>query len=351
MKKTILLLAYSSIFFSINAQRVDLDKFNFTVSYREYPSEPLPAEYKTYNLRIETSPSLGNLNNLTDGFTIEGLKKVPGTGHITILAMLDDLVMEKTENRERVDIKKDKLGNEIRTSYYSAEITYSFSARATVYDYKGNTILNNYVLYDRDIKQNYKTPEFGSPIGAMDFYNSKIYEIRNTLAKQLSSAAIGNLNMILNNRYGYQVRMFNDILWILNNKKHSSYKDHQTAWNNFRNAIVLMNSDEPLDRVREKMIPVIDYFEKVKTQFTKSDKESRKMRYASYYNLAKIYLWLDEPEKAKVQADALSMNDYDESDGKYLRAMAENLETVLRKNNSSSRHFAVNSSNYDPPLK
>jgi hypothetical protein len=178
-----------------------------------------------------------------------------------------------------------------------------------------------------------------------------MFETKNNLAKQLSASAISNLNAVVNERYGYQLRRVSDMLWILNNKKHSSYADHQAAWNQFKNAIVLMSADESLDKVKAKMKPVIDYFEKAKNQYTGTDKEARKMRYASFYNLAKIYLWLDDPAKAKIEADALAMNDYDESDGKNLRAMAESLEQTLRKNNSNSRHFAVSSDSYQSPVK
>jgi len=112
-----------------------------------------------------------------------------------------------------------------------------------------------------------------------------------------------------------------------------------------------MNENEPLDKVRQKMKPVIDYFQSVKSQFTSSDKEDKKMRYASYYNLAKIYIYLDEPEKALTEADALAMNDYDEKDGKMLRMTAEALADKLRKNNAGSRHFAVNIDRYESPVK
>ena len=223
--------------------------------------------------------------------------------------------------------------------------------RAWIGTIKGNAVLNNYILFDREKRQTYKTSEFSSPAEATNSFNSKVFDIKNSLAKQLSASAINNLNAVVNNRFGYQLRRASDILWILNNKKHRSYQEHQTAWNQFKNAIVLINADEPLDKVKEKMKPVIAYFEKAKTEFTGSDKEDRKMRYASFYNLAKIYLWLDEPAKAKVEADALSMNDYDESDGKSLRSMAESLEITLKKNNSDSRHFAVNSGDYQSPVK
>ena len=84
------------------------------------------------------------------------------------------------------------------------------------------------------------------------------------------------------------------------------------------------------------MQPVIDYFENAKKQYVTSSKEDRKMRYASFYDLAKIYLYFDEPEKAMTEADALAMNDFDERDGRALRQEALVLQNKLRKNNANS---------------
>jgi len=354
MKKnvfTLLGLLFCTVAF---AQRVDLDRFNFTASYRDFPDEPLPTNYKTYNVRIEAAPSLGlgySAGNLENMLVIEGLKKVTGTGHVTIIAILDDIVIEKTETRERIEVKKDKQGVEIRKTYFATEMTYSFSARASVYDYKGSTVLSNYILYGRDDRRIYKTPEFSNPVDAANHYNNKILEIKSNLTKQLVNTAVSNLNSLLNTRYGYSIQRINDIFWILNNKKHPEYGEQQKAWNNFKNAIVLMSPDEPLDKVKEKMKPVISYFEKLKTIYTGSDKEAKKLRYSSYYNLAKIYLYLDDPSSAIREADALAMNDYDESDGRALRAVAESLDEQLKKNNASTRHFAVDIARYEPPVK
>ena len=354
MKKLILVFCISLLSSSIFAQRVDLDRFNFTASYRDFPDEPLPNEYKTYNIRIEATPSLGlgySAATLENLISIEGLKKVTGTGHITIIAMLDDIVIEKTEAKERIQVTKDKQGLEVRKSFFATEMIYSFSARATVYDYKGNTVVSNYILFDRDNKRTYKTPEYSNPVDAANNFNNKILETKSNLSKQLVNGAISNLNSYLNTNYGYAIQKVNDIFWVLNNKKHPEYSEQQKAWNNFKNAIVLMNPDEPLDKVKEKLKPVIAYYEKVKTTYTASDKEARKLRYASYYNLAKIYLYLDNPAAAMREADALAMNDYDESDGRNLRAVAESLDEQLKKNNASSRHFPVVISSFQPPVK
>lgn len=354
MKKLILVFSTLLIFASVFGQRVDLDRFNFTASYRDFPDEPLQNEYKTYNVRVEAAPSLGlgySVVNLENLINIEGLKKVTGTGHVTIIAILDDIVIERTEAKERVQVTKDKQGIEIRKSYFATEMIYSFSARATVYDYKGNTVTSNYVLSDRENKRTYKTPEYSNPVDAANNFNNKILETKANLSKQLVNGAISNLNSYLNTNYGYAIQKVNDIFWVLNNKKHPEYSEQQKAWNNFKNAIILMNPDEPLDKVKEKLKPVIAYYEKVKNIYTASDKEGRKLRYASFYNLAKIYLYLDDPASAMREADALAMNDYDESDGRNLRAVAESLDEQLKKNNASSRHFPVVISSFQPPVK
>ena len=354
MKKPLLILLNTLVLSSVFAQRVDLDRFNFTASYLDFHNEPFPAKYKTYNIRIEASPSLGlgySASNLENMISIEGLKKVTGTGHITIIAMLDDIVIEKTETKERVQVSKDKQGIEVRKSFFATEMTYSFSARATVYDYKGSTVTSNYILFDRETKRTYKTPEHANPVDAANNFNNKILEVKSNLSKQLVNNAISSLNSYLNSNYGYAIQKVTDIFWVLNNKKHPEYSEHQKAWNNFKNAIVMMSPDESLDKVKEKMKPVIAYYEKVKTIYTSSDKEARKLRYASYYNLAKIYLYLDNPAAAMREADALAMNDYDESDGRNLRAVAESLDEQLKKNNASTRHFPVVISNFQPPVK
>ena len=124
MKNLFTLLVLTFFVSSVYAQRVDLDRFNFSVSYRDFPENPLPEAYKTYNVRLETSPSLElgySIQNMEDNVAIEGLKKVEGTGHITILLMMDDIIFEKPETLERIQTSKDKQGNEIKKSFFSTQ--------------------------------------------------------------------------------------------------------------------------------------------------------------------------------------------------------------------------------------
>jgi len=41
-----------------------------------------------------------------------------------------------------------------------------------------------------------------------------------------------------------------------------------------------MNADSSIDKAKQKLKPVIDYFESIKQNYTSSSKHDRKMRYA-----------------------------------------------------------------------
>ena len=54
------------------------------------------------------------------------------------------------------------------------------------------------------------------------------------------------------------------------------------------------------------------------------------MRYATYYNLAQLYLIFDMPEKAIEMGDKIIANDYDTRDGKKFKEEAEKLIHLMK---------------------
>jgi hypothetical protein len=66
----------------------------------------------------------------------------------------------------------------------------------------------------------------------------------------------------------------------------------------------------------------------------------------SYYNLAKIYWYLDDPDAGLREANELVMNGFDAKDGKGLETGATNLKLQLRQAKRSSRHFRLNVEDY-----
>lgn len=63
-----------------------------------------------------------------------------------------------------------------------------------------------------------------------------------------------------------------------------------------------MKYDEPTDEIAKEVEPIIAYFNDVVPRFEGNKRKLRKVRYASYYNIAKIYYYLDMPEKVKKYA-------------------------------------------------
>ena len=99
-----------------------------------------------------------------------------------------------------------------------------------------------------------------------------------------------------------------------------------------------MKADEPIVDLKSNMQPLIEYFDSLKTKYTEDSKPARKMRYSAYYNLAVIYLLLDEPEKTIVEAEKLILNDYDKADGKELINRANKLIEDFKIAKTTSRH-------------
>jgi hypothetical protein len=62
-----------------------------------------------------------------------------------------------------------------------------------------------------------------------------------------------------------------------------------------------MKADEPIG-FKSNMQPLIEYFDSLKTKYTDDSKPARKMRYSAYYNLAVIYLLMNEPERQLLRA-------------------------------------------------
>jgi hypothetical protein len=111
-----------------------------------------------------------------------------------------------------------------------------------------------------------------------------------------------------------------------------------------------MSPDEPLDAVKEQMQPIINYFNSIKKKYVSNSKWDKKLRYASYFNLAKIYLYLDNPDAAMKEATDLVINGYDSKDGKRLENGAVDLRVQMRQAKMTTRHFPVRVQEYQGPF-
>lgn len=334
------------------AQRVDLDRFSFSANYRNLPREPLDTSYKTYTVFLETGPMMRLLNQedqFNNQVNISGWKLIPFDAHLRISIVMEDAMIENTEVKTNVQILKDKAGKEIgKKTTYQSQVTYTYGARIRITDYKG-ALIKQEVLATRQNKKTHLSPVLASEGEATAYTRFGYLTLLNQLNQQTLTQVMTNLGENLTYRYGYPERSVSDFGWVLNSKKHPEYDGFQRAWMNVRQSMMDMSANEPLDNVREKLKPSIAYFNQLKKRYGSEGKTDKKIRYACYFNLSKIYYYLDEPELALKEAGELLINGYDAKDGKLLEAQASELKVILKQSKFKSRHFPVDTESYKGP--
>jgi hypothetical protein len=352
--KKLLLAAFALLITALGyGQKVDLDKYNFTFEYRDLPRSPLDRSYNTFSV-VVNAPSSVRMNYSEKGLeqmvNIEGWKKLEEKGHVIVEANLDDLIISSSAVKDRFEVLKDKDGKETgKKYYYWVEATYTWNGKMAIKDYKGNSI-NTYSYGTGSSYSTWKSSEYGTYKEAADYYNNNKYELKGQLVRTQINDAFTSLNGSLSTSYGYSERKDYEILWIMDSKKHAEHEAQQQAWATFKEAVASIKSFELPDATREKLTSLLGYFDNVITKYPTEDKGDKKLRYASFYNKAKIYLYLDNPEKAIEEADKLIANKYDEGDGKRIKKEAESLIELFKKNEKTSRHFSIDVSSANGPL-
>lgn len=337
------------------AQRnVDLDKYNFSVQVRTLPQVSLDSTYRTYNVTVEGTKLMQSfLKDMAPekSVQLDGWKKLDDEGHITISVKLDDLLPESVSVKERLENVKDKKGQIIGTkTLYSQEVIYTFAATASIVDYKGMHIMDE-VLADRNYKQVYRSPEFQVRQMAEGYFLLNSVNKTGELYRNCVVRAMHDLSARISNNFGFGDATIYDHMWIVDSKKDAEYNDHRQAFKQLSDVLFGISASSSLDAAREQLKPVIDYFERIKTEYTSNSKHDRKLRYASYFNLAVLYYYLDDPQKMMKEANGLILNDYDTRDGKALEASALRLKNLFQQTNIYTRHFDIDVNSFKGPFE
>lgn len=352
MKKLYLLLLLAIPSFVPAQKNVDLDKYRFTVQFRSLPQVQIDSTYRTYHVVMESTKLM---DHFMDDFypeksvQLEGWKKLEADGHIGITIKLGDLLPESFAVKERIETVKN--GNGIVTgsrTYYHQEVVYSFAASASISDYKGMHILDQ-ELASRQYKQVYKSPEFTVKQLAEGYFLVNSMAVTKELFRNAVTRAMHTLSDRITRDFGYDAVTANDYMWIIDSRKHPEYDAWRKAFTQMSEVLFNMDANTPITGAREKLQPVISYFESIRKRYTSSKKHDRKIRYATYFNLAVLYYYLDDPQSMMREANGLVLNDYDSRDGKGFEQTASWLKNLFQQTNIYTRHFPINTQSYRGP--
>jgi hypothetical protein len=327
---------------SVQAQKVDLDRFNFTFEYRNLPSTPLDSTYKTFSVSVDASENVENsmgAGAISSRVNLQGFSRVDRKGDVVIAVQIEDLMIDKDQIIENVSENKNKDGSVTKTYSYYVSVDYSMRGTADFRDKNGAELKKGISLFTSRsynwASSTYKTRSEASSY----FYNNK-RAIINNLVRERIGEAINELNAHVNRFYGYPITNVSMHLWLNDSKKHPEYEPMNTRWLALKPALQGVTANQISEDTRSKILEMIKYFDGIKTTYNKDEKSDKKLRYAAYYNNSVLYMLLDMPEKAGEEGNGLIANDYDAKDGKYLNESAEALIALFAANHANTRHFS-----------
>jgi hypothetical protein len=354
VKKYNLLLFLLLPLFSIAQKKVDLDRYKFTVQVRTLPQMRLDSSYRTYDVSVEgTKLMQPYLQDMNPERTVEldGWRKLPRDGHISIKVKLEDLLPEAVSVRERAETIKDRNGRVTGTRIlYHQEVTYTFAATATITDYKGVHIIDE-VLANRENNQVYRSPEFAISKLAEGYFMVNALAVTRDLYRNCVTRAMHYLSNRVTDNFGFGEVTINDFMWIIDSRKHPEYTAHRRAFQQMNEVLFSMNANQSIAGAREQLKPVIDYFEKIKKYYPSTSKHDRKIRYASFFNLAVLYYYLDDPQSMMREANGLALNDFDANDSKGFEQSALRLKNLFQQTNIYTRHFKIDTTQFKGPYE
>ena len=354
MKKIYLSILFLGPLFLLSQKKVDIDRYNFTVQYHSLPAMYLDSTYRTYNVVVEGTRMMQSfLQQFSPANTVllQGWRKLPQDGHITIKVKLEDLLPESVSIKERSENIKNTFGQITGTqTFYHEEVVYTFAAIAVINDYKGMHVMDQ-VLADRGYKQVYQSPEFPFRKLAEGYFLVNTKSTTAELYRSCVNRAMHYLSDRITDNFGFGEVTVNDMMWIVGSKKHPEYAAYRDAFRQLTEVLFAMNANQSIDSASQQLKPVIDYFGSIKGKYTSANKHDRKMRYASYFNLAVLYYYLDDPQLMMKEATGLVLNDYEVSDGKAFEESASRLKNLFQRANIYTRHFKADPLSYKGPFE
>lgn len=352
MKKFYLPLLLLLPFTVIAQKSVDIDKYRFTVQFRSLPSMRIDSSYRTYHVTVESTkmmqPFFQELEP-ENTLRLEGWRRLSQDGHLAVNVKLGDLLPGDVSVKQRVVTTRNGNGQTTGTKiFYYQEVVYTFEAEAVVTDHRGQHLLDQQ-LAGRNYKRVYKSPEFAIRALAEGYFVVNSMAITRELYRESVNRAMHALDDRLNEQFGFRAVSANDNMWVIDSRKHPEYSDWRKALREIQDVLFSMNASTPITGAKEQVQSAIDYFEKIKRNYSSSNRHDRKLRYACYYNLAVLYYYLDDPQAMMKEANGLILNDFDPKDGEAFAKTATWLRNLFLQNNIYTRHFPIDTDAFRGP--
>jgi len=356
------------------SQKVDIDNHRIGIEYASLPENFIIPEDRTYQVEISSGSYKFDKKDIENHLVIRGWDK-KDAGAARIQVRLTGFIRGKSSYKKRVSEKKDKNGKVIsKTNYYRYEVTNTGRADLRIYGpvnkYKdatkklsknekekqaevaSNPFLQNIDVSDQDKKfdemvqsydlsknYSYATREFESIKAASDSYNRNISAEYANHLEDFNASITNRSTRYLNQFYGYNRKRDRAIFKRLDSTKHPEFEMYENAVQATETIFAEKRFNKSYENIAESMQPIIDYFEAILTNYGSKDKQHKKLKSASMYNIAQIYYYLDQPDKVIAIGEQFLRWGHDKKDGEKFIKKANELKSELAFHEMDGRFF------------
>lgn len=362
-------------------QKVDIDNYRIYISCVDLPVNYVPEKARTFTLKLSGDPAFITRDKI-DLIKIYGWTKVDNKAGMDVKVNIKGFFAGSPSATQRVDEKKDKDGNVISKNIYH-RIRLNNTARGEIRVYgirdemtsKGavkdekkilkkkseeasNPFLKNVDTRDDgtssgdihseipvayienlDYTYTYETREYLNKDEAQKEYaaNAQI-QIRNH-ENQYRSDYPADVTKFLNRNYGYKPAKYWAKFKRLDTEEHPEFSMFDNATKAIKVIFAKMRYNLPTTQIERDLQPVIDYFQGLTQKYRGSSKHEKNLRGAAYYNLARIYQFLDQHDKVFEIGKAIIATGHDEDEGRDFIKESEEIQRKLDFHQMISRHI------------
>ena len=333
------------------AQKVDLDRYSFLCGgMYVLPTEPLPEDFKTYNVRVTSGGTAGlSRNTIEDEINLGGWRRISERekAHLTFNLRINNLIISKSDITERKEEKKDSKGALVSTKFfYRINYQYSLDASYKINDFTGKSYSLPLII---GLIGTFATEEFPTSTAALNYKNDNASSLRDKFTNELATKFTNDISKSATAKWGLSVAPANDHFWMMDSKKHPEHDSMQVMAKFMKSQFPIYRASMTTTEFEEMMQPFIIYMKNLPNKYKTDEKGDKKLRYSAYYNLAKLYWYLDNPDTSDKYASLLIRNDYDTGDGESFIKDNARLREMFKKAKIYKRHLVFDTSTFEGP--
>lgn len=317
-------------------------KQGFNYSYIQLPQNPLPKFNRTYQVKRTIYTDLQTAYKDTVFFQdiiIEGFEESFSNPYLTI-----ELNFEKPVIINKFAISDFDKNNTNRTTQYYPTWTYNQKVICIIKNSK-NEVVAEYKLEE---KRKFKAAGMGNMQYAEELLKKPL-DVRIDYAKDAINFFQKKLNDVINKDFGFMTIKGSDSLLVWNNPENPEFTQMKSNNTKVTNIFNDMTSSSETKKIYQELQDVVEFYNSMDDKYNVDIINFKKIKFTAYFNLIKIYYYLDLPNEAFKVINKLKNVTNDQNIIDNLVRESYDLKKLMEKNLIQSRHFNVETKRIPKP--